>query len=873
MRATPLTEPRRLFALALAILGTVGMTLWMANREPFSRGPLFGAMIAVWTAGAWVAWLVPSSQGDASRLRDTALGKREDEWLSPVAAAFASLLVLVAGATLGGYDALPATVLLSLLCFAPPAIHRPGLAVMLVVAALYLPLLGATTLWDPWETHYGEVAREILARNDWLSLWWAQDKWFWSKPVLLFWLEALSMGALGVDFMPDAHPAHPEWALRLPTVLMALMALAVLYATLRRIFGARAGALAVLVTATMPQFFFISHQAITDLPLVAAITIACCCLLLAMTGDGTREAKVVAIGPWKISLQHVVLFALVVSVLPQATYLISRNLSFVDGYGLVAHPDRFLYGSAGNVDVPGNPSPRDQLPYVAGFFGQPFLQGLGWLAALGWLVSRLREERRVRALYMAGFYFFCAIAFLAKGLPGIAIPGAAALFYLIASRRWSLLGDGELRITSGVALLCAISLPWYLAMWVRHGGAFTNRLLIHDHINRLAASIHGDTGTMAYFVTQVGYAMFPWIAFAPLAVLAFARGRGARGDDDRKQSMLFLSMWLLSSFVLFSAMVTKFHHYILPTIVPAAILIGITLAELWGPRRPGATAFASAAGVCIVIGSAWLFGDLRGVIPADSMSVEDWVLQQGQPLRALFLLGIGAVLAWVARSELAKAETRLRPSSWHTAAGVALLVGACAIAFVGRDFSWATSARPQGNERLIHLFVYNYRRAWPEHLDYRAVLGGFAIAAGAMAAIAGIRRWRAVAVRAMAGVAVAFCAWGLNVYMVDLADHWSVGELAARYYAARNGPEEPLLAWQMNWKGENFYTGNRVHAFAETDNKRIKKWIAENEGRRVYVVLEHKRLSRFEKLVPGRTIEALSTTRDNNKFVLVTLEI
>ena len=105
---------------------------------------------------------------------------------------------------------------------------------MIATCAIYLPLLGTTSLWDPWETHYGEVAREILARNDWISLWWAQDKWFWSKPVLLFWMEALSMGFLGVDFMPDANPANPEWALRLPTLVMTLAALAVVYATIRR---------------------------------------------------------------------------------------------------------------------------------------------------------------------------------------------------------------------------------------------------------------------------------------------------------------------------------------------------------------------------------------------------------------------------------------------------------------------------------------------------------------------------------------------------------------------------------------------------------------------------------------------------------------
>jgi hypothetical protein len=205
--------------------------------------------------------------------------------------------------------------------------------------------------------------------------------------------------------------------------------------------------------------------------------------------------------------------------------------------------------------------------------------------------------------------------------------------------------------------------------------------------------------------------------------------------------------------------------------------------------------------------------------------------------------------------------------------GVALLLGACVVAFVGRDLSWATTARPQGNERLIHLFVYSYGRAWPEHLDYRAILTGFAAAAGIMTAAAAFRRWRSVATRALVGVAFIFCGWSLNVYMVDLSDHWGLRDLAQRYYAERASADEPLVAWQMNWKGENFYTGNRVYVFAETDNKRVRKWLEENDGRRAYFVLEHKRLKRFRKLVPGREIRELSTKRDSNKFLLVELEI
>ncbi|MBW2627396.1 MAG: hypothetical protein JRE45_07230, partial [Deltaproteobacteria bacterium] len=281
----------------------------------------------------------------------------------------------------------------------------------------------------------------------------------------------------------------------------------------------------------------------------------------------------------------------------------------------------------------------------------------------------------------------------------------------------------------------------------------------------------------------------------------------------------------------------------------------------------------AAAGLCAIAGFAWLAGDPRGVVPADAMDVEDWVLRQARPMRAYALIALAMLLAALARRDLAKAETRLAPSNWGVGLGAALLLGACFVAFVGRDLSWATSARPQGNERLIHLFVYNYGRLWPEHLDYRAILTGFAVAAGVTSAAAAFRTWRPVATRALLGVSVMFCAWGLNVYMVDLSDHWGLRDLTQRYYAARKSADEPLVAWQMNWKGENFYTGNRVYVFTETDNKRIGKWLEENEGRTAYFVLEHKRLDRFRKLVPDREIHELSTKRDCNKFLLVGLEI
>ena len=103
---------------------------------------------------------------------------------------------------------------------------------------------------------------------------------------------------------------------------------------------------------------------------------------------------------------------------------------------------------------------------------------------------------------------------------------------------------------------------------------------------------------------------------------------------------------------------------------------------------------------------------------------------------------------------------------------------------------------------------------------------------------------------------------------MDLTPHWTQQGLIDRYYAERKDANEPLIAWQMNWKGENFYTGNHVHVFVELDNKAINEWIGKNKGKKVYFLLEHTRLDRLKTLLGARKLDVLTSKRDCNKFLL-----
>lgn len=913
----PIPRGQRIRGALLATVGLVGTFLLMAHAEQLPHGALFGLVtMLVGVRGLLELTGLLREDPDARSWRDSALGRLEGEavWQQPLVGGSLAIATVLIGAFLG-YDALPYAIALALAALIPASLRRMGLLVFVVVGFLYLPLLGTFSLWDPWETHYGEVAREMIARDDWISLWWAQENWFWSKPILIFWSEALTLSALGVDCSPDANPAAPEWAIRLPVVMFSIAAVLVVYATIKRFFGTRAGVLSALALATAPHFFFLSHQAITDMYLVANLVIAMCLFALAIATDPEAISRRVRVLGSCWSGQALVAFLLLLVGLPQALYLISRNVRFYPSEGFALIEDVFLYGSGDNPgglgegQVPGNPEFRDTRPAVEGILGEPFLQGLFWLVGLAIVIWWIRREQRKQALLMVGFYVFCGLAFMGKTIPGLAIPGMVALFYLVASRRWDLLFEGRLRIAPGVLIALVIGMPWFVAMYVRHGTGFTDRLLVHDNFNRLAAGVHGDTGSVQYFLWQLGYALFPWVGLVPAAVLGWLwmrdrdsadpirpkvgpyRWRELPSDPEsrmawhRRETLTLFGLWFVGCFVLFSAMITKFHHYIFPAVPPAAILAGVFLDRLFGEDGEGdprvrrlATIGALLAPIALVLGVAGLFGDVRGVIPEEVPLAQrqDWVLSHGWPAAGAFAaIFVGAaILAWSARflwkhrlgadtppSALAKSE--------DLSLSVAVGAGAVLVAFVGRDLAWATSAHPYGYERLIHLFVYNYGRPWPDHFDYRPILTGFSIVSG-LVFLAMIFRWtRAAAARAMLGLTVLFCGWTLNVYMVDLSPHWGMRELFETYYEERTGPEEPVIAWQMNWKGENYYTGNRVHAFVDLDNAKIREWLGRNRGKTAYFVMEHSRVGSFRSVVSGREIEEVTDKRLNNKFVLL----
>jgi len=438
--------------------------------------------------------------------------------------------------------------------------------------------------------------------------------------------------------------------------------------------------------------------------------------------------------------------------------------------------------------------------------------------------------------------------------------------------------------------------------------------------NRAFSHVHdtneGDDTSFRFYVWQLGYALFPWTGLAPVGLLWWLR----RKDDARADMSVLLVMWVVLAFALFSFMGTKFHHYIFPAVPPIAILIGVVLDDMLGPgplaRRGSLPLYLGG----LALGSAMMVlgvtrmqpGSFFGVKPdghlADpsiGIGVALLVIGAGvivMVVRALRSaagegssvgVGVGAgagssVGAGASSSESVAigAGESVDPStdsdSSEGASHVSRMLAAGAVAgalllvVVGRDLILKPEGADQpGAIRLLQLFTYNYRRGWPDALDFSAVLAGFTAIAIVISLALAVKAVRRHAVAAMCAFAFVWGIWGLDVYMQRTAQHWGQHEVIEAYYAHRDSPDEMLVAYQMNWKGENFYTGNRVPAFVST-GATFTSWMKKKreEGAKVmYFITEHGRLGGLKSEVAAKKYDEVTDKTLCNKFILVRAEL
>jgi 4-amino-4-deoxy-L-arabinose transferase-like glycosyltransferase len=696
---------------------------------------------------------------------------------------------------------------------------RTGLWVFLAALLLYLPCAGSYGLWDPWETHYGEVARQMTVRGDYISLWWPgsprETPTFQTKPVLSFWLMSLAMKVAGIGSAggsPDemALGTRAEWAVRTPFCLLGALGLWAIYLVTSRLAGRRAGVLAALCTGTFPLYALVARQAMTDMAVVGLMNLALALAALALeTGDAADQAAP-RTASRRAAIATTVLFAL--ATVPQL---------LIDSIDLrVAVPWRgrsiLMYGIVAMA------------PY--------------WLGTLGIGIYLLRCRRR-DVLGLCAAATLAGLAVLAKGLAGLGLPVLILGAHLLVRRSpalWARCKDREVWWGLGacVLIVAAVAVPWHHAMYIRHGAPWWNELYGDNHWKRLMVGRHGDRGTFVYFLRQLGYGVGPWIGLAVAslvaAVLPGLRGTRiasparpdhddsmpatdahadalTRASTDRREAALVLgTVWFVTGYAVVSLSMTKFHHYLVPALPGLGILMGCWLDDLARWRRARAAI----------------------AIPAALLAV-------GLPIVALVTYDLVA--------------------TQHAA------------------------------ERFLWLFSYDYvyspaGRPWPATLDFRPMI--VAIGAGSVLATAALilRRSRAWGLLGLPGVAVVATLLLLDGFMPKVAPHWSQKGTIARYFQERRSGDEHLVAYQMFWRGENFYTKNAINEgpleqrtvfdhWNDVD-ARLQVWLSQHRGQRQFFLFDPAREAHLRALLPAGTAPGFRIIeRINNKFVLAVAQL
>jgi hypothetical protein len=289
--------------------------------------------------------------------------------------------------------------------------------------------------------------------------------------------------------------------------------------------------------------------------------------------------------------------------------------------------------------------------------------------------------------------------------PGAFVTGSGNLYSINTALSIMIMGG-----TAGNA-----ATPTQVVMNVSTAGSLLNsagaRLWLFDNLERASLGVIGDRGGFTYYLEQLAYASFPWVALAPLALSNIVRN-----TSPRVKFLLITTLLILGFFTLLE---TKFHHYVFPILPTFSILIALYITT----RTPGRSP---------------LF----------------WVSL------ALFLL-------------------------------------------VMRDLLVTPST-------LANLFVYKYDRPYPTAEDgVHATLGLAIIFVPALLTVAYAIFCRKSLILISTLSIFIYATWLSHCHFRELSPHWSQRHLIETYFNTR-APGEPLFAFNLNWRGENFYTRNQV---------------------------------------------------------------
>ena len=349
--------------------------------------------------------------------------------------------------------------------------------IILTLICLVFLLYGLDSfpLFTPDEGRYPEIAREMMDNGKLLSPQ-ILDSAFLDKPILYYWIIALSMKLFGVTI----------WAIRFPIALFGVLGCIITYLVAGTCFSRITGWFSAICLLVGPLYFGASHYSNMD-------------------------------------LQFAVWFGASMS-------------SFIIGL-------------------------------------------------------KLRYLKLQRNTCMILMYIFAALAFLTKGLMGIVFPVLIIGLWVILFKRWVLVK--YMKIIPGIIIFSIITIPWVLATQSINSYFFTY-FFYYQQVGRYVGTHYNNPMPFWFYVPVCIIGTMPW---STLTIFSWPKIYTLWSyinkcldtsyvDEhecfNEKGIIAFLVLWFITLIVFFSIPHSKIVGYILPVMIPLAILIGVYFTKFLG---------------------------------------------------------------------------------------------------------------------------------------------------------------------------------------------------------------------------------------------------------------------------------------------------
>ena len=197
------------------------------------------------------------------------------------------------------------------------------------------------------------------------------------------------------------------------------------------------------------------------------------------------------------------------------------------------------------------------------------------LVALWFAVDSRSGRERVISWAVLGFA--CGMGFMTKGFLAFLLPVLIALPYMIWQKRFV-----EMVKFGLLAMLVAalVSLPWVLAVHAQEPD-YWRFFFWHEHIRRFAGEDAQHGRPWWFYLPLLVVSSLPWAALLPVTFKDAWHNR-------RNVKVVFVLLWILLPLALFSLSKGKLPTYIMPCMLPLALLLGYALMQRVEHAQTGA---------------------------------------------------------------------------------------------------------------------------------------------------------------------------------------------------------------------------------------------------------------------------------------------